>query len=63
MVKIKILIENHFYILSRYLISTILKMIKISEVHAVKIAMDIKRSIIKQGKVEITKIELQSMIF
>ena len=59
MVKIKILIENHYYILSRYLISTILKMIKISEVHAVRIAIDIKKSIIKQDKTEVTQEELR----
>jgi len=38
-------------------------MIKISEHHAVKIAIDIKKEIVKQEMVELTQEELEVMIF
>jgi 2-phosphoglycerate kinase len=63
MIRIKVHIENHFYFLSRYLISRILKMIKISEFHAVKIALDIKKRIVTQDKIEISQEELEQLIF
>lgn len=49
LVKIKVLIENHYYILSRYLISRILKMIRIPDFYAVQIAIDLKKIILASG--------------
>lgn len=46
-VKVKVMIEDHFYVFSRFLMSRILTLIKIKEKDAVKITLDIKRELVE----------------
>ena len=46
-VKIKVHIEEHFYVFSRFLMSRILTLIKIKEKDAIKITLDIKRELVE----------------
>ena len=53
MVKVKVLVEEHFYILSRYMISRTLKMIKVPDSDAVRIALHIKKDLVSREVHEI----------
>jgi len=64
MVKVKVRVEDgHFYVLSRYLISRILKMIKVPDSDAIKIALNIKKALVKQDVTEIPHANLEQLIF
>ena len=51
MIKVKVHIEDHFYVLSRYLISRHLRMIAIPEPDCIKISMKIKKSILPEKEI------------
>ena len=53
-VKIKVHLEEHFYVFSRFLMSRILTLIKIRERDAIKITLDIKKELVEQLRIEIT---------
>lgn len=53
-VKIKVTLQDHFYVFSRFLMSRILTLIKIKEKDAVKITLDIKRELVEQARNELT---------
>ncbi len=46
-VKIKVHLEEHFYVFSRFLMSRILTLIKIRERDAIKITLDIKKELVE----------------
>ncbi len=48
-VKIKVQLEDHFYVFSRFLMSRILTLIKIKERDAVKITLDIKKHFVEEN--------------
>ena len=62
-VKVKVMIEDHFYVFSRFLMSRILTLIKIKEKDAVKITLDIKRELVEQARNELTQWELEEVLF
>ena len=63
MVKVKVTIEEHFYILSRYMISRTLKMIKVKENDAIKIALEIKKHLVQNNLHTITHHDMEALIF
>lgn len=48
-VKIKVRLEEHQYVFSRFLMSRILTLIKVAEKDAVKVTLDIKKHFVEQG--------------
>ena len=61
--KIKVQLEDHFYVFSRFLMSRILTLIKVKEKDAVKITLDIKKHFVEDNKVEVTQAELEQVLF
>lgn len=62
-VKLKVSLENHFYVFSRFLMSRILTLIKIRERDAIKITLDIKKELVEQLRIEVTQQELEEVLF
>ena len=64
MVKIKVRLgENHYFILSRFLISRMLTLCRVRKVDAINIAKAIKKHFIECNLMETTQTELQRIIF
>jgi 2-phosphoglycerate kinase len=62
-VKIKVSIEDHFYVFSRFLLSRILTLIKVNEKDAIKVTLDIKKELVEQARTELTQTELEAVLF
>jgi hypothetical protein len=43
LVKIKVILEEHFYIFSRFLISRVLTLIKVKEKDSIRISLEVKK--------------------
>ena len=64
MIKIKVRLgENHYFILSRFLISRMLTLCRVRKVDAINIAKAIKKHFIECNLMETTQTELQCIIF
>lgn len=63
MVKIKVRLDEHFYIFSRFLISRMLTLSRIKKLDAIQIAKDIKKQLIDRNQLEINSNDLESLIF
>ena len=61
--KVKVLLGEHMYIFSRFLLSRILTLIKVNEKDAIKITLDIKKYFVEHNKVEVTQQELEQILF
>jgi len=53
LVKVKVNLEDHFYVFSRFLVSRILTLIKIKEKDAIRITLELKKHLVEQNKLEI----------
>jgi hypothetical protein len=47
LVKVKVYLEDHFYIFSRFLISRVLTLIKIKEKDSIRLTLDVKKSLVE----------------
>ena len=54
LVKVKVYLEDHFYIFSRFLISRVLTLIKVKEKDAVRMTLDVKKRLVEENKLEIS---------
>ncbi len=63
LVKVKVYLEDHFYIFSRFLISRVLTLIKVKEKDAVRMTLDVKKSLVEENKLEISQSELERRLF
>ena len=54
LVKIKVHIQEHFYVFSRFLMSRILTLIRVNEKDAIKITLDIKKHFVESHLTDIT---------
>lgn len=54
LVKVKVALEDHFYIFSRFLISRILTLIKVKEKDAIKITLEVKKRLYDRAELEIS---------
>ena len=54
LVKVKVYLADHFYIFSRFLISRVLTLIKVKEKDAIKMTLDVKKSLVEENKLEIS---------
>ncbi|KAL4437565.1 hypothetical protein ABPG77_003546 [Micractinium sp. CCAP 211/92] len=65
-VKIKVRLGTqleHYYILSRFLLSRMLTVITLPQHKAVRIALDVKRHLVDHGRLDITQEELEEALF
>ena len=63
LVKVKVHIQDHFYVFSRFLMSRILTLIKINEKDAIKITLDIKKHFVESHETDIKQAELEHVLF
>eukprot|EP01017_Pseudomicrothorax_dubius_P002700 TRINITY_DN10195_c0_g1_i3.p1 TRINITY_DN10195_c0_g1~~TRINITY_DN10195_c0_g1_i3.p1 ORF type:complete len:470 (-),score=151.40 TRINITY_DN10195_c0_g1_i3:75-1484(-) len=64
LVKVRIKLEDHYYIFSRFLISRILRLCRVDEVRALEIAKKLKKLIIEQRPtLEIKQSEMETQLF
>jgi 2-phosphoglycerate kinase len=63
LMKVKVSLQDHFYVFSRFLMSRILTLIRVNEKDAVKITLDIKKYFVEMNKVEVTQMELEQVLF
>ncbi|PSC71060.1 P-loop containing nucleoside triphosphate hydrolases superfamily isoform 1 isoform B [Micractinium conductrix] len=65
-VKIKVRLGahlEHYYILSRFLLSRMLTVITLPQHKAVRIALDVKKQLVDTGRLDITQEELEEVLF
>ncbi|KAK5582212.1 hypothetical protein RB653_003795 [Dictyostelium firmibasis] len=62
-VKVKVQLENHYYVLSRFLISRVLNVTKVDAADSVKISLALKKTLVDQGRLTITQPELENELF
>lgn len=63
LVKIKVRLDEHFYIFSRFMISRMLTLSRVKKLDAIQIAKDIKKQLIDRNLLEINSNELEAIIF
>ncbi len=62
-VKVKVWLEDHFFIFSRFLVSRILTLNKVPPKDSIRIAMDLKKLLVEEGKLEVRQAEMESYLF
>ncbi len=63
LVKVKVFLEDHHYIFSRFLISRVLTLIKVKEKDSIRLTLDVKKSLVEENKLEISQAELEERLF
>ena len=63
LVKVKVSLEDHFYVFSRFLMSRILTLIKVNDKDSIKITLDIKKHFVENKKTEVSQEELEQILF
>eukprot|EP00803_Ostreobium_quekettii_P010751 evm.model.scf_186.13 EVM.evm.TU.scf_186.13 scf_186:101302-105734(-) len=64
-VKVRVLLcgKDHYYVLSRYLISRTLTVTKIPYVKAVKIALELKKHLVDMNMLAVTQVQMEQTLF
>ena len=62
-VKVKVWLEDHFFIFSRFLVSRVLTLNKVPPKDSIRIAMDLKKLLVEEGKLEVRQAEMESCLF
>eukprot|EP00743_Colponemidia_sp_Colp-15_P003249 GILK01003510.1.p1 GENE.GILK01003510.1~~GILK01003510.1.p1 ORF type:complete len:357 (+),score=61.21 GILK01003510.1:98-1168(+) len=62
-VKVSVWIEDHFFVLSRFLVSRILNVTKVNPGDSTKIALELKKRLVDEDKLNVTTAELESYLF
>ncbi|KAI9303720.1 hypothetical protein BJ944DRAFT_231913, partial [Cunninghamella echinulata] len=63
-VKVRVhLSDQHYYVLSRFILCRMLTAAQISYSHALRIALDLKKRLVDQGQLDISQQELQKELF
>ena len=63
LVKVKVLLEDHFYVFSRFLISRILTFIKVKAKDSIKMTLQVKKRLVEANQLEISQAQLEKMLF
>jgi hypothetical protein len=61
--KVTVLLEDHFYVFSRFLVSRILTLNKIPPKDSIRIAMDLKKLLVEEEKFELRQAEMECYLF
>jgi 2-phosphoglycerate kinase len=62
-VKIKVLLGDHHFIFSRFLVSRILTLIKIQQKDAIKITLNLKKYLVDENMLELEQVKLEEYLF
>ncbi|KAI8055910.1 hypothetical protein BDF22DRAFT_315221 [Syncephalis plumigaleata] len=63
-VKLRVhLSSQHYYVLSRFLVSRMLMATKVSVLHATRIALDLKKRLVDRGALDVSQLELEQALF
>ncbi|EFA76300.1 hypothetical protein PPL_10063 [Heterostelium album PN500] len=62
-VKVKVRLEDHYYVLSRFLISRVLNVTQVDAADSVKISLELKKRLVDQGRLTLTQSELENELF
>lgn len=63
LVKVKVSLEEHFYVFSRFLISRILTLIKVKERDSIRMTLEVKKMLVESNQLEISQKELEKKLF
>jgi hypothetical protein len=58
--KVRVFLEDHFFIFSRFLVSRILTLNKIPPKDSIRIAMDLKKLLVEEEKFEVKQSEMEN---
>jgi 2-phosphoglycerate kinase len=61
--KVRVLLEDHFFIFSRFLVCRILTLNKIPPKDSIRIAMDLKKLLVEEEKFEVKQSEMENYLF
>ena len=61
--KVRVLLEDHFFIFSRFLVSRILTLNKVPPKDSIRIAMDLKKLLVEEEKFEVKQSEMLNYLF
>lgn len=62
-IKVKVTLEEHFYVFSRFLVSRMLTLCRLPHYEAIKVAKDLKKKLVEENKLQITQQEVNQYIF
>ncbi|KAI9597227.1 hypothetical protein BDF19DRAFT_436269 [Syncephalis fuscata] len=63
-VKLRVhLSSQHYYVLSRFLVSRMLMATKVSVLHSTRIALDLKKRLVDRGALDVSQLELEQALF
>jgi len=62
-VKIKVILEDHTYVFSRFLTSRVLTFVKVRQKDSIKITLILKKLLVETHKLELPQAELESYLF
>lgn len=62
-IKVKVWLEDHYYIMSRFIVSRMLTLIKVSPEDAIKVALELKKDLVDQGLLSLTQADLEKHLF
>jgi 2-phosphoglycerate kinase len=61
--KVRVWLEDHFFIFSRFLVSRILTLNKVPPKDSIRIAMDLKKLLVEEEKFEVKQSEMENYLF
>lgn len=61
--KVRVFLEDHFFIFSRFLVSRILTLNKIPPKDSIRIAMDLKKLLVEEEKFDVKQSEMENFLF
>ena len=61
--KVRVWLDDHFFIFSRFLVSRILTMNKVPPKDSIRIAMDLKKLLVEQEMFEVKQSEMENYLF
>ncbi|KAL0480922.1 2-phosphoglycerate kinase [Acrasis kona] len=62
-VKVKVSVEKHYYILSRFIVSRILTAVNVHYTDSVKVSLELKKKLVDLNRLDVTQAELEQHLF
>ena len=63
LVKVKILLNEHYYVFSRFLLSKMLTFCNVPTAKSVTLALDLKKQLVDSNQLEVSQVDLQRALF
>ncbi len=62
-VKVKVSLDNHYYVLSRFIVSRILTAVNVNFTDSLKISLELKKRLVDLNRLDVTQAELEQHLF